>query len=133
MLNPSTADAESDDPTIRKCMGFTKRWGYNEMRVVNLFAFRATNPKELEGTHGPPRIGPDNNRYILSNAFWANLIVCAWGARGSLMGRDREVIDLIIGGKRSLKALGLTKKGHPRHPLYMRNDSKPTDWMKVAS
>lgn len=125
MLNPSTADADIDDPTIRRCIGFARRWGFGGLEVVNLYGARATDPDEIDAWHDP--IGRDNDRAILDAAARAALLVCAWGAtvrrlrflaRG--LDREREVLDLLAGHR--LHCLGTTKGGHPRHPLYVRGD-----------
>lgn len=123
MLNPSTANVSEDDPTIRRCLAFAKRWGFGGLVVTNLFAFRATNPKALAGCIDP--VGPLNDEYIGQRADGANLVVCAWGTNGSFKGRDLEVLyDL---RKRGIvpHALKLTGKGHPGHPLYLLNTSRP--------
>lgn len=123
MLNPSKADAEKDDPTIRKCITISKHSGYSGMHVLNLFAFRATNPKQLKLVDDP--IGPENNLTILHCAKTLP-IICAWGANGCLYGRNKEVLRMI---KKCLPDLQLfclrkTKKGMPYHPLYLPNDCK---------
>lgn len=133
MLNPSTADAREDDPTIRRCIGFARSWGYGRIDVVNLFAWRATNPEELRGVADP--IGPNNDGHILSNARAAKLVVCAWGAHGEIDGRDETVVRLLrsrvrVGGQPiKLHILGLTKGAAPRHPLYVRGDVQPERWL----
>ena len=114
MLNPSTADADVDDATIRRCISFSKQWGYSAMDVYNLFAFRATNPKELTTADNP--VGPLNDQYLLEIPDWKN-IVCAWGTNGSLLKRDDEIKKLFVGKR--LCHLGLTKDGHPKHPCRL--------------
>jgi hypothetical protein len=118
MLNPSTADATQDDPTIRRCVGFARDWGCGGIVVVNLFAFRATDPAALRTAPDP--IGPDNDNHIRrAVTIGGATVVCAWGAHGTLLGRGRSVADLI----RSLgvvpQCLGTTRDGQPRHPLYV--------------
>lgn len=123
MLNPSTADGEQDDPTIRRCVGFAKRLGYDRLEVVNLFALRATDPAvvlEMTGTRDP--IGPRNQEVIANAAFDAGVIICAWGVHGKHIGQDETVKGWL--GDRELYALGLTKDGSPRHPLYVRADAE---------
>jgi hypothetical protein len=117
-LNPSTADETVDDPTIRRCIGFAKRWGYGTLVMLNLFAFRATDPRVMRAAGDP--IGPENNAYIQAVAAEAGDVVAAWGVHGSYLGRDRAVRDLLFWRP---SALGLTKDGHPRHPLYVRADA----------
>jgi hypothetical protein len=90
MLNPSTADGKEDDPTIRRCIGFAKAWEYGSLDVVNLFAFRATDPKELLYVKDP--MGPDNNLWLGLSAEAAARIVLAWGVNGFLLDRNKDVI-----------------------------------------
>jgi hypothetical protein len=119
MLNPSTADAELDDPTIRRCRHFAKREGCGRFAVVNLFAFRATSPADMKAAADP--VGPANAFHIMGEAGNANLIIAAWGAHGSYMGRDKEVLWML--SHRDIWRLGITKDGHPKHPLYLPNDA----------
>jgi hypothetical protein len=116
MLNPSTADASQDDPTIRKCVGFARRWGCGGIEVVNLFALRATDPREIR-RHADP-IGPDNDRHIREAVTRPGAIVClAWGTHGRTYNRAWNVWQDIIGYGVATRDLGLTKCGQPRHPL----------------
>lgn len=119
MLNPSTADGQEDDPTIRRCIGFGKRFGFNAIDVMNLFALRATDPKEL-AKHGDP-VGPMNDGF-LSGFLPFSTVVAAWGTKGVLRGRDREVVKALQERNLWLDCLGKTKAGHPRHPLYLKKD-----------
>lgn len=119
MLNPSTADANADDPTIRRCVDFSKRWGYAEMVVVNLFAYRSSNPGALTGVCGGA-VGADNDRTIIEVGLRARDTVAAWGNHGGLMGRDLAVLPDL----ESPKCLGVTKGGFPCHPLYVPRDTK---------
>jgi hypothetical protein len=124
MLNPSVADERRDDPTIRKCIGFTKRMGHESFAVVNLYAFRATDPGELRTASGRGQdiVGPRNDETIKALASQASVIICAWGAYDGidLAPRVAHVTASIRSAQdRSLKALGLTKAGAPRHPLMM--------------
>lgn len=124
MLNPSTADATTNDATIVRCMGFARRWGYERMEVTNLFAYRSTDPANLKiGRTRDEAIGPYCNQYILEAAARADLIVCAWGVHGGLYERDVEVVDLLRDYR--LHALKSTRWGKPAHPLYMRSDLNP--------
>ncbi len=115
MLNPSTADGERDDATIRRCAGFARAWGFAAMTVVNLFALRATDPARLRRARDP--VGPGNDRHIAEAAAGADALVIAWGAHGALGGRDRAVLALLAGCRPA--CLGLTRTGQPRHPLYL--------------
>lgn len=122
MLNPSTADASVDDPTIRRCMGFARREGAGGVIVVNLFAFRSTSPRNLLLTDDP--VGPDNDTalvHIAQESIATNLpIICAWGTLG--FARAIAVKSLLMQFGPRLVCLGKTKDGHPRHPLYVRGD-----------
>ncbi len=131
MLNPSTADADIDDPTIRRCVAFAQRWGYGALAVVNLFALRATDPKALRSEQDP--VGPDNDSAIAEAVSIGGLIVAAWGVHGALHGRGAAVCNLIEEGfERGIHHLGLTKDGHPKHPLYLRADTAPARWDRRA-
>ena len=118
MLNPSTADAEMDDPTVRRCMGFARRWGFQGLVVGNLFAWRATDPRELQRASDP--VGPENDRHLAEMSGGADVTIVAWGAHDVQRGRASDVLGLLKG---SVEHLGLTKQGHPRHPLYLRADA----------
>lgn len=116
LLNPSTATATQDDPTIRRCVAFGKRWGYRDLTVVNLFALRATNPTELR-QFGAAAIGEHNDEVLR----WARAeprtqtVVAAWGNHGLHLERDAVVLPII----RPTMALSVTKLGCPGHPLYL--------------
>jgi hypothetical protein len=114
MLNPSTADADVDDPTIRRCIGFAKAWGFGGLEVRNLFAFRATDPDTLPRVADP--VGPEGNDYLVG-AKALSTVVCAWGNKGALMGRNAQALRLLTG--KPLHCLGVTNAGHPKHPLYL--------------
>ena len=119
MLNPSTADADIDDPTIRRCIGFTKSWGYGSLAVVNLYAFRSTDPKGLRSA--ADAIGPENDEHIAKWAERSMLAVAAWGAHGGPT-RAGSVARIVRAAGRDLMCLGITKSLAPRHPLYVRGD-----------
>ncbi len=118
-LNPSTADASRDDPTLRRCMDFAKRWGYGGTRTVNLFAYRATNPTELLSVKNP--IGPRNDFWIRKLASDAGICIAAWGNDGALLQRASEVKDMLP----QLHCLKMNKSGEPAHPLYLRANLTP--------
>src|SRR5438874_3143651 len=120
MLNPSTADAARDDPTIRRCVGLARRWDHGGIVVVNLFAWRATDPVELARAADP--VGPNNDRALRRRAAGLRLIA-AWGCRGGLLGRAESVLKLLE--NRCLECLGVTAAGQPRHPLYVSGDVVP--------
>lgn len=127
MLNPSTADANIDDPTIRRCLGYARAWGCGSLTVVNLFAWRATDPAELATADDP--VGPDNDEWITVAAGNARQqrapLVAAWGANAT---PERIAPVLTLPGMDRLTALALTKSGQPRHPLYLRADLTPQPW-----
>ena len=120
MLNPSTADDVSDDHTIRRCMRFARDWGYSRLVVRNLFAVRATDPKELL-TLELPTGGSSGNRAIRA-ACRCDLVVAAWGAFVPF-NRTHAAARLLVGVE--LVCLGTTKNGNPRHPLYVPHQTKP--------
>lgn len=124
MLNASTADATRDDPTIRRCIGLARAWGYGRLEVVNLFAYRSPSPDALLAVDDP--VGPDNDDYLRQAAADAALVVAAWGNVGALRGRDRAVLEMLA--RRPLHCLGVTLRGQPRHPLYVRGDTLPSVW-----
>ena len=115
MLNPSTADADHDDATTRRCMRRVMKLGYGQYEAVNLFALRATKPTVLKAALHP--IGPANDAAILSAAQRADRVVIAWGAHGSWHGRNIEALALLRA--LDLWCLGVTDGGQPRHPLYV--------------
>jgi hypothetical protein len=123
MLNPSTADAEQDDPTIRRCIRFARDWGYTRLKVVNLYAFRTTDPGFLWLQHDP--VGPENDHAISLAFGGSSLIVAAWGAhaRADRVARFAEVFR-----GWPMHALGLTQRGAPRHPLYLPASTVPFVW-----
>lgn len=135
MLNPSTADAEVDDPTIRRCVGFAKGWGYDRLEVVNLFAYRTKSPAELLalGDADDP-VGPQNSsviRHLIEGRkeFFGggvDKIICAWGAHGTHLGQDETVLGWLSNAPRF--ALKLSKDGHPGHPLYLPATSMPFEF-----
>lgn len=127
MLNPSTADAAKDDPTIRRCISFARGWGFGGIVVVNLFAARATDPGELCSFIDP--VGPDND-LALFDTIQGLTTVCAWGASVPDYWRQRPpaVLRRLREGGAEVGHVGLTKHGHPRHPLYVRGDTALMRW-----
>jgi len=121
MLNPSTADAARDDPTIRRCITFAVREGHCGVEILNLFAFSATEPALLKSAADP--VGPDNDRHLEALFARHPRILAAWGAHGDFGGRAKAVLQMAERRGVSLTCLGYTAAGHPRHPLYVRADS----------
>ena len=130
LLNPSTADAVRDDPTIARCVGFAKAWGFDALAAVNLFALRATDPAALRRAADP--VGPHNDRYILAAAGAADMVVAAWGAHGAYLGRAGRVAERLA-RTQLLWHLGLTRSGQPRHPLYMAARTVPAPWHRLEA
>lgn len=125
-LNPSTADENEDDPTIRRCIAFARNWGYSGLCMTNLFAFRATKPADMMNADDP--IGPDNDKWLCDMASQAAIVVAAWGIHGTFADRHRTVSQLLP----RLHYLRLTKHGHPRHPLYLPRTLRPTELQPVV-
>ncbi len=123
-LNPSTADETNDDPTIRRCIGYARGWGYSGLCMTNLFAYRARFPKDMKACEDP--IGPDNNRTLIKMAKNAGVLIAAWGIDGVYKGRDVEVRKMIP----HLNYLSLTKDGFPGHPLFLPKGLRPMPWPK---
>ena len=125
MLNPSTADAETNDPTIRRCQGFANSWRCNGLIVANLYALRSTDPKNLWSATDP--IGPENDYWLKNLATEHFDVVCAWCAKARTDRVDR-FLELMEGVVVRLWCLGTTKAGAPRHPLYIKADQKLIRW-----
>lgn len=127
MLNPSTATEAANDPTVERCERRARALGYGAMRVANVFALRATDPRVMRA-HPEPVGRPENDAAILDAAAWADDVVCAWGAHGAHLGRGSEVEAMLRAAGHRLGALGLSKGGHPRHPLYVPYAVRPMPW-----
>lgn len=125
MLNPSTADAEKDDNTIRRCRHFAKREGATHLIVVNLFAYRETSRKKLweAAKEGTDIIGPENDEYIIHavKECFNKPVLAAWSSDTKAVDRGK-IVKKMVGSIADLYCLGMTKEGHPRHPLYLEND-----------
>jgi hypothetical protein len=131
MLNPSTADALVDDPTIRRVIGFSRRWGMGGCTITNLFALRATDPREL--ARHPEPVGQGNDAHIASAARESPVTVCAWGAHPMAVDRAADVLEMLRAAHTELRCLRLTKAGQPSHPLYVRADTRPVAFGTVAA
>ena len=130
MLNPSKATEVQNDPTVERCERRARALGYGGMRVVNIFAFRATDPRDLKAAADPA--GPDNDRAIRDGVLWADEVIAAWGAHGAHLGRGAAVAALLQGDAGRVFHLGLSKAGHPRHPLYIAYTRRPEPWAAEA-
>lgn len=131
MLNPSTADAEVEDPTIRRCMGFAHRFGFGGISVLNLYAWRATRPADL--WKSPDPVGPENDDLLravfVDAAEHSGIVVAAWGVNAPDE-RVREVCRMTY-AMDVLHCLGTTRRGAPRHPLYLPNAAELTPWVSL--
>ncbi|GGN46338.1 DUF1643 domain-containing protein [Streptomyces fuscichromogenes] len=127
LLNPSTADATKDDNTSGRCISYARAWGCGSLLIVNLYAWRATNPRDLAAADDP--VGPDNDAYLRAAAAVAEHtngpLVAGWGTH-ALPGRVDEA--LAVPGMHRLNALALTQAGHPHHPLRLHAGLTPQPW-----
>lgn len=118
MLNGSSANENDNDPTVTRTIGFARRWGFRWLRVVNAFALVATDPRDLY-SHADP-VGWENDHFIASAMVDCQQFVTAWGVHGALHGRGGQVLRMLMRiAPRRVCHLGLTKAGHPKHPLYL--------------
>jgi hypothetical protein len=125
-LNPSTADEVKNDPTVTRCINYAQRWGYGGMWMLNLFAYRATDPNIMKAQADP--VGPENDRSILEVYSQARLSIACWGTHGAHRDRGRQVIAQLP----ALHCLGITKAGYPKHPLYLHRDLVPVLFRNVG-
>lgn len=126
MLNPSTADEIRNDPTVERCERRARALGFGAFRVCNIFAYRATDPRDMRAATDP--VGPENDGAILRSCAWADDIICAWGTHGAHLERGPAVEAMIRGSGALPKHLGLSKHGHPKHPLYIGYAIQPEPW-----
>ena len=126
MLNPSTADERQNDPTVERCEQRARRLGYGAFRVTNIFAFRATDPRRMKAAPAPE--GPANANVLRTGAAWADHIIAAWGVHGAHLNRGPATAQMLAATGVPLFHLGLSKAGHPRHPLYLPYSQHPEDW-----
>ncbi|MFY0659282.1 MAG: DUF1643 domain-containing protein [Shimia sp.] len=126
MLNPSKATERQNDPTIERCERRARALGYGGFRAVNIFALRETDPKKMRQHKAPA--GPDNDAVVAQSCLWADDILAAWGAHGDHLSRGFEMRDVLKATGQTIKCLGVTKAGHPRHPLYISYATQPEIW-----
>ena len=126
MLNPSRATERQNDPTIERCERRARALGFGGFRAVNIFGLRETHPRLLR--RHPAPVGPDNDAIVARGCDWADTIIAAWGAHGDHLGRGAEMRELLIATPRPVHHFGLTKQGHPRHPLYIAYARSPGPW-----
>ncbi len=127
MLNPSTATEIQNDPTVERCERRARTLGYGAFRVCNIFAWRDTDPRLMRKAADP--IGPANDRAIVDACHWGDRVVCAWGTHGEHLSRGPEVEALMRATQVDLYHLGLSKAGHPKHPLYISYSQQPELWL----
>lgn len=126
MLNPSKATEKQNDPTIERCERRARALGFGGFCAVNIFALRETDPQKMR-RHAAPE-GPENDAAITRACLWADTIVAGWGAHGEHLERGMAMRDVLRATKRPVHCLGLTKHGHPRHPLYIAYAQAPVSW-----
>jgi len=126
MLNPSTATEVQNDPTVERCERRARTLGFGAFRVCNIFAYRATDPRVMRAQVDPT--GPANDTAILEGADWADTVICAWGTHGEHLSRGPQVETLLRATGKPLFHLGLSKAGHPKHPLYIAYAHQPKVW-----
>ena len=127
-LNPSTADETHDDPMVRRCIGFARRWGFGRVIMLNAFGYRSTDPRKLRDIVDP--VGPGNDAAIRAICRRAGLIVACWGIHGALFDRELAIHKLLH--NRSLFCFGTTAGGQPKHPLYLRSTERPIPFAPVG-
>ncbi len=133
MLNPSKATEVQNDPTVERCERRARALGFGAFRVANIFAWRDTDPKKMRAASDP--IGPDNNQAILDSVQnWIrpqDQIIAAWGTHGEHLSRGQEMEKLLRTAGKPLYHLGLSKAGHPKHPLYIRYAEQTQIWLAL--
>ncbi|MBV7377501.1 DUF1643 domain-containing protein [Maritimibacter dapengensis] len=127
MLNPSTATEVQNDPTVERCERRARALGFGAFRVLNIFAWRDTDPRKMRKAADP--VGPENDAAIVESCDWADQIICAWGTHGEHLARGHAVEALLRATGKPLYHLGLSKAGHPRHPLYIGYAQQPERWV----
>ena len=128
MLNPSKATEVQNDPTIERCERRARALGFGAFCATNIFAWRETEPRLMKQAKDP--VGPDNDAALRDGADWADMVLGAWGAHGDHLDQGRKTESLLLNIGAPLYHLGLTKQGHPRHPLYISYATQPMAWAK---
>ena len=126
MLNPSTATEVQNDPTVERCERRARALGFGSFTVTNIFAWRDTDPRNMKAASDP--VGPANDEAILDAGRSADQIIAAWGTHGAHLARGAEVEALLRNLGKPLYHLGLSKAGHPKHPLYIAYTEQPRLW-----
>lgn len=126
LLNPSTADESTDDATIRRLIKFSQSWGYQGLKVLNLFALRATDPGELYSAENP--VGMINDTVTVAESAFCDKLVVGWGCHGKFMDRDKHVMDLLRLYNKQIQCFEINTDGTPRHPLYLSTKTIPIEY-----
>jgi hypothetical protein len=126
MLNPSKATEVQNDPTVERCERRARALGFGAFQVTNIFAWRDTDPFQMRKAKDP--IGPDNDAAILAGVAWADQVIAAWGTHGAHLDRGPQMAAMLQGTGKPLYTLGLSKHGHPKHPLYISYNQQPIVW-----
>lgn len=126
MLNPSTATEVQNDPTVERCERRARTLGFGGFRVTNIFAWRDTDPKKMRAAAEP--VGALNDQAIADAALWCDTLICGWGTHGAFMDRGKQVEHVLRATGKPLYHLGLSKAGHPKHPLYIAYVQQPELW-----
>ena len=129
MLNPSTATEVQNDPTIERCERRARTLGYGGFQATNIFAYRATDPRDMRASADP--VGPENEATIVQGAVWADQVICAWGTHGAHLDQGPRMAVLLRQIGKPLLHLGLSKAGHPKHPLYIAYAQQPEAWLQT--
>ena len=129
MLNPSTASEVQNDPTVERCERRARHLGFGAFRVTNIFAWRATDPRDMRAAAEP--VGPENDQALAQGAAWADQIIAAWGVHGAHRGQGPLVAEQLLAGQTPVYHLGLSKEGHPKHPLYLPYAQQPILWERA--
>lgn len=127
MLNPSTATEVQNDPTVERCERRARTLGFGAFRVLNIFAWRDTDPRHMRAAADP--VGSANDAAILESVPWADQTIAAWGTHGAYLNRGPEVEAMLRATGTPLHHLGLSKDGHPKHPLYIAYAVQPVPWL----
>jgi hypothetical protein len=131
MLNPSTATEVQNDPTVERCERRARALGFGAFCVTNIFAWRDTDPRKMRAAADP--IGPENNATILKFSSWADTVICAWGTHGEHLKQGAAIEQMLRPTGLDLYHLGLSKAGHPKHPLYIAYVKQPELWASVSA
>ena len=126
MLNPSTATELQNDPTVERCERRARALGFGGFKVTNIFAWRDSDPRKMRAATAP--IGLENDAAIQEACSWADQVIAAWGTHGAYLNRGAQVVELLRQSGKPILHLGLSKQGHPKHPLYIAYAQQPEIW-----